>query len=43
MNRIIFESRAVYVKDFKNHMTGFPSETIDSVGAILEGKVLLID
>lgn len=43
MNRIVFESDAVYVKDFKNHLRSIPSTSLDSIGAILEGKVLSLD
>ncbi len=43
MSRILFDSKTVYVKDFKNHALSFPSLGIDSVGAVLEGRNILID
>jgi hypothetical protein len=42
MNRIVFDSKAIYVKAFENYAFT-PPLTMDSIGAILEGKVLLID
>ena len=39
MDRIIFDSRAIYVKDFKNHLLSLEPSAWDSVGAVLEGKV----
>ena len=44
MNRIVFDSKTVYVKSFKGEGTHYPEESVlDSVGAILQGKVLSLD
>lgn len=40
MNRIIFDTKTVYLKSFKDHQLFIETSTLDSVGAILEGKVL---
>ena len=39
MNRIVFDSKTIYVKDFKNHLLSLEPSAWDSVGAVLEGKV----
>ncbi|AEA42859.1 hypothetical protein [Fluviicola taffensis] len=43
MNRIVFDSKTVYVKNFKDHQLSLEANVLDSVGAILEGKVLSLD
>lgn len=40
MDRIIFDSRAIYVKDFKDHELSAGAFALDSIGAVLEGKVV---
>jgi hypothetical protein len=43
MNRIVLNQKAFFVDSLNNRVLPEPLKTIDSVGAILEGKVLLID
>ncbi len=43
MNRIVFDSKTIYVKSFKDQMLSLETNTLDSVGAVLEGKVLSLD
>jgi hypothetical protein len=43
MNRIIFDSKTTYVKSFKDHQLSLDVNTLDSIGAVLEGKVLSLD
>lgn len=43
MNRIVFNQKAFFVDSMDNRVLPEPPVTIDSVGAILEGKVLSID
>lgn len=43
MNRIVFDSKTVYVKSFKDHQLSLEAVTLDSVGAVLEAKVIILD
>lgn len=43
MNRIIFDSKTIYVKSFKDQQLSLEANTLDSVGAVLEGKVISLD
>jgi hypothetical protein len=40
MNRIVFDSKTVYVKSFQDHQLSPETGVLDSIGAVLEGKVL---
>lgn len=43
MNRIVFDSKTSYVKSFKDHQLSLDDGTLESVGAVLEGKVLSLE
>lgn len=41
MDRIVFDSQTIYVKSFKDHQLSLEVSALDSVGAVLEGRMLL--
>lgn len=43
MNRIVFNQKAFFVDSMNNRVPPEPPATIDSVGAILEGKVISLE
>ncbi|MNK05391.1 hypothetical protein D3C87_232730 [compost metagenome] len=43
MGRIVVDSKVIDVKNFRDHALSLESSALNSVGAVLEGKVLSLD